>query len=514
MLPDVIMRRNHDGARRRDGQTYRYDVAILETALQTERDPFMRSRYRFYLAQSYRDCGERAKAVQHYLARAKLGFWDEEVFVSLLGAARLMDELGRAVDEVLATYERASAACPWRTEALHAASKLCFRRGRNREGHEIAKRGLDLPQPEGGLFVEPWIYDYGLLDEFAINAYWAGAYRNSLDACLKLLGGGKLPEDQRGRVIDNARFAAEKLPQDPNLGLLGREGFVEQHASGPARPLRSRLASPPPRVLLAILAKQKEAVLSAYLQCIEALDYPKSAIVLYVRTNNNTDGTERILREWLERIGPSYAHVEFDAEDVTQPVQRYGTHEWNPERFHVLGQIRDLSLRKSLEHSCVFYFVVDVDNLIRPCTLRELVALDLPIVAPFLRAASPDAYYANYHAEVDANGYYAECDQYRWVAERQVRGVIEMPVVHCTYLVRADVTPALAYEDGSGRHEYVVFSNSARRAGIPQYLDNRQIYGFITFDEDADAERVPFRMGQTSAQIGAALALVTADAPT
>jgi hypothetical protein len=36
------------------------------------------------------------------------------------------------------------------------------------------------------------------------------------------------------------------------------------------------------RVLLAVLAKQKEAVLRFYLSCIEALDYPKSSIVLYV----------------------------------------------------------------------------------------------------------------------------------------------------------------------------------------------------------------------------------------
>ena len=56
-------------------------------------------------------------------------------------------------------------------------------------------------------------------------------------------------------------------------------------------------------------------------------------------------------------------------------------------------------------------------------------------------------------------------------------------MVHCTYLVRADVIPELTYEDESQRHEYVVFSDSARKAGIPQYFDNRQIYGYITFGE-------------------------------
>ena len=35
------------------------------------------------------------------------------------------------------------------------------------------------------------------------------------------------------------------------------------------------------------------------------------------------------------------------------------------------------------------------------------------------------------------------------------------------------------------RHEYVIFSSSARLAGIPQYLDTRQVYGYLTLNEDA-----------------------------
>ena len=67
-----------------------------------------------------------------------------------------------------------------------------------------------------------------------------------------------------------------------------------------------------------------------------------------------------------------------------------------------------------------------------------------------------------------------------------MRGVFEMPVVHCTYLIRADVIPELKYVDDTSRHEYVVFSDSARKAGVPQYFDNRQIYGYITFGEGDD----------------------------
>jgi glycosyltransferase involved in cell wall biosynthesis len=473
-----------EGGRSQNPKKYQDDAALLERALETETDPFLISRYSFYLAQSYRDSGEREKALERYLKRAELGYWNEEIYVALLEAGNLMAALDRPPDEVLATYERATGMVPARAEALHAAALCCRKKGRNIEGQEYARRGLEREAPAGGLFVQRWVYDYGLLDEFAINAYWAGAYRESLDASLKLLKSEILPPSMIKRVAANASFAAEKTPiaKLPELGKLGAENMVDQHKLVPQRLLRSRVQGSP-KIFLAILAKQKEPALPLYLDCIEALDYPKSSIVLYVRTNNNTDRTEQILRDWVARVGHLYAAVEFDASDVEDRVETFREHEWNTTRFKVLGRIRNLSLRRAMELDCDFYFVTDVDNFIRPATLRELVALDLPIVAPLLRSIMPEKFYSNYHGDVDPNGYYKHCDQYHWLLSRHVRGIVEVPVVHCTYLVRADMIPELAYEDSSSRHEYVIFSDSARRAGIPQYLDNRQIYGYITFGE-------------------------------
>ena len=57
--------------------------------------------------------------------------------------------------------------------------------------------------------------------------------------------------------------------------------------------------------------------------------------------------------------------------------------------------------------------------------------------------------------------------------------------MHCTYLIRASCIPKLAYSDGTPRHEYVIFSDTARKAGIPQYFDNRQVYGYLTLTEEA-----------------------------
>jgi glycosyltransferase involved in cell wall biosynthesis len=485
-LAGFAVRASTGGARSQNPRKYQDDAAVLERALATEKNPFLISRYTFYLAQSYRDAGEREKALVNYLKRAELGNWNEEIYVSLFEAGNLMAALDRPFDEIIATWERASKLVPGRAEALHAASRYCRDKGKNAQGMDIARRGIELKQPNG-LFVQPWVYDYGLLDEFCINAYWAAAYRESLDAALKLLASEKLPASMVKRIAANARFAVDKMPaaSAPNLGRLGGEDFIKQHALVPQRALHSRVKDSP-RVLMAILAKQKEPALPLYLECIEALDYPKSSMVLYIRTNNNTDKTEQILHDWVARVGHLYHSVEFDASNVGEKVEQFREHEWNATRFSVLGRIRNLSMRRAIELECDYYFVVDVDNFIRPATLRELVALDLPIASPFLRTIAPGQYYANYHAEIDDNGYYRNCDQYQWILNRHIRGVVEVPVVHCTYLIRADVIPQLTYEDTTSRHEYVVFSDSARKAGIPQYFDNRQIYGYITFGEDDD----------------------------
>ena len=121
-----------EGARSQDPEKYRKDVAILERVLQSEKDPFLRSRYTFYLARSYEDAGEKEKALENFLKRAELGYWTEEIFMSLYSAGQLRRKLGQPVEEVIATFLRASDAAPSRAEALHAASQLCREKNRIR----------------------------------------------------------------------------------------------------------------------------------------------------------------------------------------------------------------------------------------------------------------------------------------------------------------------------------------------------------------------------------------------
>lgn len=237
-------------------------------------------------------------------------------------------------------------------------------------------------------------------------------------------------------------------------------------------------------VTIAILAKDKAHTLPLYLACLEAQTWPASKTYLYIRTNNNTDDTAQILKKWIARVSKKYAKIYFDDQDVAEQVEQFGQHEWNYTRFKVLGQIRQDSVDWAQENKS-HYFVVDCDNFIYPDTLEAMMKTNVPIVAPLLQC-NEKGFYSNYHEAIDANGYYIPSAFYYDIIDRKVRGIIEVPLVHCTYLIRYEMLNTVCYDDESARYEYVIFSHSARKQHVPQYIDNREIYGYISFAESRE----------------------------
>lgn len=202
---------DRDGARSQDAQKYLRDAATLEQALETETDPLLISRYTFYLAQSYRDHGQPAKALPLYLARAEQGFWAEECFMSLYEAAKIKAMLGHPAAEVVGTYLAAYELCPTRAESLHGAMRFCRNRSLFHQGYLIGKQAVTVARPSQGLFLEEWIYSYGLFDEFSVLAYWSGHYQECRQFAKQLLDAPATPETDRPRIAANLQFAEDKL---------------------------------------------------------------------------------------------------------------------------------------------------------------------------------------------------------------------------------------------------------------------------------------------------------------
>ena len=241
-----------------------------------------------------------------------------------------------------------------------------------------------------------------------------------------------------------------------------------------------------PLVCVAILAKQKESILPSWLESLARWDYPKDRIALYIRSNDNTDKTEEILRDWVVHNENKYYEVTSNYQSADMLVKGYDVHEWNPHRFKVLGKIRQDSVDYAYNSGTDFYFTCDVDNFLLPDTLSRLVEFNQPVVAPLLYDAGSTAY-SNYHNIATPNGYYHDNPHYYTILNGQVPGLIKCDVVHCTYLIRRDVMPLVRYQDGTEDYEYVIFSRELRELDVPQYLDNMRVSGYLTMSEDLQA---------------------------
>ncbi len=243
-----------------------------------------------------------------------------------------------------------------------------------------------------------------------------------------------------------------------------------------------------PIVFVAILAKQKEVMLPAWLKSLSEWDYPKDRMILYIRSNNNTDKTSTILKQWADENRKWYRHVVEDYTDLETPIEQYGVHEWNPTRFKALGAIRERSLEGAWHAEADFYWVVDVDNFLEPHTLSTMVGHNLPVVAPLLYSADPEQpAYSNYHNMATHKGYFLDNEFYYHILQQRTTGLIKCAVVHCTYLIRKDVFDKVLYVDGTDDYEYVIFSRNLRNLGIKQYLDNQEVYGWLSTRENLNA---------------------------
>ena len=239
-------------------------------------------------------------------------------------------------------------------------------------------------------------------------------------------------------------------------------------------------------VVIAILAKNKETSLPLYLECISNLNYDKKNIYLYIRTNDNTDNTVKILDNFILNNLSKYKSIYYDKKNISEELKKFDNHEWNSLRFGILGKIRQESINYAIEKKC-HYFVADCDNYITPQTLLNLVNnKHFGVIAPMLIS---NCYYSNYHYDVDHNGYFQQNANYLPILHRNIKGIFDVKVVHCTYFINYNLLKDIVYNDNSFRYEYVIFSDNLRIKNIPQYLDNREFYGFLNFEniqEDYD----------------------------
>jgi glycosyltransferase involved in cell wall biosynthesis len=202
----VLLSNTAEGARSQDPEKYIKDARVLEAEL--AKDP-TNSRHVFYLAQSYCNAQEYALAKEHYERRSRMGGWDEEVFWSLYQMGNMESLLGVPSDQVQARYTKAFQYRPSRVEPLYRMGILALQEGRGLTAYLMAKYGLGIPLPNDHVFVEQWIYQYGLLLLLANTAYDLRFYSEAAATCKTILALADLPGAIRASVEGNLKLLAE-----------------------------------------------------------------------------------------------------------------------------------------------------------------------------------------------------------------------------------------------------------------------------------------------------------------
>lgn len=151
----------------REGKAERDIELLLPTA---ETDP----RSCFYLANTYYDAGMLDEAYEWYAIRLSMGGYDEERFYSSYRMGQLdftpPGDEDRGITRLLRTFD----SWPHRAEPLHTLAMHYQSLQQWHLSEMMAETGARIPLPAGGLFVEGEVYQWRLLDAWAVAAWWTG----------------------------------------------------------------------------------------------------------------------------------------------------------------------------------------------------------------------------------------------------------------------------------------------------------------------------------------------------
>ena len=178
-----------------------------------EKEPH-NTRYMFYLAQTYKDRQEYDKAIHWYQSRIRHGGWTEEVFYSYYMITVCAINLKLPLDEIMEAMFQAYLYCPKSAEPIYEVLRYCREKELYNIGYYLGRLANKIPLPTNtSLFVRSSIYDYLIIDELAICAYWVGKYQESVDLCNKLLAEKKYPPHEQARIEKNREFALARMKE-------------------------------------------------------------------------------------------------------------------------------------------------------------------------------------------------------------------------------------------------------------------------------------------------------------
>ena len=178
-------------------------------------------RYTFYLANSYRDNGNREKAIEMYKKRIEIGGWFDEVWHSYYSIGRCYNWMGQP-ELAIAYWMLAYDYFPKRLENIYEI----IHHYRNESKHKLAYEFYRIAQEQlkgvdkskiDYLFLQNDVYDYKIDYEYSIVGYYYNPENIDMAALsMRVLTARNIEDSIMKNVMSNYKFYCKPLPLTNN----------------------------------------------------------------------------------------------------------------------------------------------------------------------------------------------------------------------------------------------------------------------------------------------------------
>jgi GR25 family glycosyltransferase involved in LPS biosynthesis len=209
------------GYRSSNPDKYLHDALTLEKGL--EKDPDLRSRYLFYIGQSYMDYGDYEKSLYWYQKRFDEGGWAEETYYSCLKVGFCMQKLKYPENQIIKQYLKTYLVIQKRPEALFDLGTYLLELAINNNDNNVKKTKLESAyiylkklnqtsyvkhRDESRLFLNKEIFNWKGAYYLAIVSSMLEKYDETIDLCKQIL------DSNENRTNNFIYGAVEKLKYD------------------------------------------------------------------------------------------------------------------------------------------------------------------------------------------------------------------------------------------------------------------------------------------------------------
>ena len=198
---------------------YEKDAATLEHELTIETDKGLCDRYAFYLAQSYKDCGNVDKAIEWYSSVLERNNWSQEKYFSALQLGQMYNNMKHDFEKAVKYLSQAVEYDEERFDSLILLMELFYNRGMHLMvdmTHENIRKNYHKKNLKNKLFVYTYMYDEMLDFLNVVSCYYSRNLQSGYESIKRIARDQALPQHKMDLTLNNMIFYQEQMKNEPD----------------------------------------------------------------------------------------------------------------------------------------------------------------------------------------------------------------------------------------------------------------------------------------------------------